>query len=125
MPHCWTGPSRFTIGPTGPCSQRWVRGAIAAGLLSGAYPALVLSSFRPAPVLKTSASTQTGSGLIRMALVVGQFAVSIGLGIAAIVVFSQIRFARNIDLGFDRDGIVVLQGITKLTPSAAQSLARA
>jgi putative ABC transport system permease protein len=99
--------------------------AIVAGLLSGIYPALVLSSFRPAAVLKASTSTQTGSGLIRMALVVWQFSVSIGLGIAAIVVFSQIRFARNMDLGFDRDGIVVLSGITTLTPSATESLARA
>jgi putative ABC transport system permease protein len=99
--------------------------AIVAGLLSGVYPALVLSSFRPAAVLKASTSTQAGSGLIRMALVVWQFSVSIGLGIAAIVVFSQIRFARNMDLGFDRDGIVILRGITTLTPSASESLARA
>src|SRR5450631_2937430 len=99
--------------------------AIVAGLLSGIYPALVLSSFRPAAVLKASTSTQTGSGLIRMALVVWQFSVSIGLGIAAIVVFSQIRFARHMDLGFDRDGIVILRGITTLTPSATESLARA
>jgi putative ABC transport system permease protein len=99
--------------------------AIVAGLLSGVYPALVLSSFRPAAVSKARTSIQTGSGLIRMALVVWQFSVSIGLGIAAIVVFSQIRFARNIDLGFDRDGIVILRGITTLTPSASESLARA
>lgn len=99
--------------------------AIVAGLLSGVYPALVLSSFQPAAVLKASTSTQTGSGLIRMALVVWQFSVSIGLGIAAIVVFSQINYARNIDLGFDRDGILILRGITTLTPSASESLARA
>jgi putative ABC transport system permease protein len=99
--------------------------AVVAGLLSGVYPALVLSSFQPAAVLKANTSTQTGSGLIRMALVVWQFSVSIGLGIAAIVVFSQIRFARNMDLGFDRDGIVILRGITTLTPSASESLARA
>jgi putative ABC transport system permease protein len=99
--------------------------AIVAGLLSGVYPALVLSSFRPAAVLKASTSTQTGSGLIRMALVVWQFSVSIGLGIAAIVVFSQINYARNIDLGFDRDGIVILRGMTTLTPSASESFARA
>jgi putative ABC transport system permease protein len=102
-----------------------VASAIIAGLLSGIYPALVLSGFRPASVLKASVSTQTGSGLIRMVLVVWQFAVSIGLGIAAIVVFSQIRFAHNMDLGFDRDGIVILRGITTLTPSASESLARA
>jgi putative ABC transport system permease protein len=102
-----------------------VAGAIAAGLLSGAYPAFVLSAFRPAAVLKMSASTQTGSGLMRMLLVVSQFAVSIGLGIAALVVFSQINFARHIDLGFERDGVVIIRGITKLAPSARESFARA
>jgi len=98
--------------------------AIIAGLLSGVYPALVLSSFRPAAVLKTSAASQTGSGVMRTVLVVGQFAVSIGLGIAAIVVFSQIRFARNIDLGFNRDGIVILRGITVLAPPAIESFSQ-
>lgn len=95
--------------------------AIVAGLLSGVYPALVLSGFRPAAVLKTSAAGQTGSGVLRMVLVVGQFSVSIGLGIAAIVVFSQIRFARNIDLGFNRDDIVILRGITVMAPAAVES----
>jgi putative ABC transport system permease protein len=99
--------------------------AIAAGLLSGLYPAVVLSSFRPAAVLKSYGATGSGGGLLRIALVIMQFAVSIGLGIAAIVVFSQVRFARNIDLGFDRAGIVVVRGITKLTPSAAENLAKA
>jgi putative ABC transport system permease protein len=96
--------------------------SIVAGLLSGVYPALVLSSFQPAAALK--ASTSGGSGRMRMALVVSQFAVSIGLGIAAIVVFSQISFARHVDMGFDRDGVVVLRDISKLTASAANSLAQ-
>ena len=98
--------------------------AIVAGLLSGVYPALVLSSFQPAAVAKSSTSIHSGSGWMRMALVVSQFAVSIGLGIAAIVVFSQISFARHVDLGFERDGVVVLRDISKLTPSAALSLAQ-
>jgi putative ABC transport system permease protein len=96
--------------------------SIVAGLLSGVYPALVLSSFQPAAASK--ASTSSGSGRMRMALVVSQFAVSIGLGIAAIVVFSQISFARHVDMGFDRDGVVVLRDISKLTASAADSLAQ-
>ncbi|HEY2532509.1 MAG TPA: ABC transporter permease [Xanthobacteraceae bacterium] len=98
--------------------------ALAAGLLSGVYPAFVLSSFRPAGVLNSNAATSAGGGLLRVALVIAQFAVSIGLGVAAIVVFSQVRFARNVDLGFDRAGVVVVRGITKLTPSAADNLAR-
>ncbi len=102
----------------------FVASAVAAGLLSGAYPALVLSAFRPAAVLKMNASTQNGSNLIRTALVVSQFAVSIGLGIAAIVVFTQITFARNVDLGFERDSTIIISGITKLSLSARESFAR-
>jgi len=82
--------------------------AVAAGLISGSYPALVLSGFRPATVLRSNTSGQAGSGSLRTVLVVLQFAVSIGLGIAATVVFSQISFARNIDLGFRHDNIVLI-----------------
>ena len=81
--------------------------AILAGLLSGFYPALVLSGFRPAATLRANASGRSGSGGLRTALVVLQFAVSIGLGIGALVVFQQIEFARNIDLGFRHDNIVI------------------
>jgi putative ABC transport system permease protein len=98
---------------------------IAAGLLSGAYPALVLSRFRPAATLRANASGQTGSGLTRMTLVVIQFAVSIGLGITAGVVFRQINFAHNSNLGFNRDGMVVVNGGNNLTVSARESFAHA
>ncbi len=81
--------------------------AILAGLLGGFYPALVISGFRPAAVLRANTSGNPGSGTLRTALVVLQFAVSIGLGIAAVVVFQQIDFARHMDLGFRRDNIVI------------------
>ena len=72
--------------------------AALVGLLGGFYPALVLSRFRPASTLRTSVAGQSGSGLLRSLLVVLQFAVSIGLGIAAVVVFAQISYrpARSI-----------------------------
>jgi putative ABC transport system permease protein len=89
--------------------------AVAAGLVSGSYPALVLSGFRPAMVLRANNTGQVGSGWLRNALVVLQFAVSIGLGIAAAVVFTQISFARNIDLGFRKDNILVVRGAGLLT----------
>ena len=101
------------------------RARLSPACSAGSIPHLCSRAFGRRMPLKTSVSTQTGSGLVRMTLVVSQFAVSIGLGIAAIVVFSQISFARNIDLGFDRDGIVILRGISKLTASAAESFARA
>jgi putative ABC transport system permease protein len=88
---------------------------IAAGLVSGSYPALVLSGFRPSTVLRANNAGQAGSGRLRNALVVLQFAVSIGLGIAAAVVFTQISFARNIDLGFRKDNVLVVSGAGLLT----------
>jgi putative ABC transport system permease protein len=99
--------------------------AVASGLLGGLYPALVLSNFRPAAVLRTNAARQSGSGLLRTGLVVLQFAVSIGLGIAAVVVFAQVSFARHLDSGFERDGIVVVRGLSKLTTSALDSFVAA
>jgi putative ABC transport system permease protein len=94
--------------------------AIAAGLAGGSYPALVLSGFRPASVLRASTG-QAGSGRFRNVLVVLQFAVSIGLGIAAAVVFTQINFARNIDLGFRKDNVLVVHGAGLLTIEGRES----
>jgi putative ABC transport system permease protein len=82
--------------------------ALAAGLVSGTYPALVLSGFRPATVLRNNSSGHAGSGRLRATLVVLQFSVSIGLGIAAAVVFGQIRFARAMELGFHRDNVLIV-----------------
>jgi putative ABC transport system permease protein len=99
-------------------------GAVAVGLVSGIYPALVLSGFRPAAALKSAGSARTGSGLLRSALVVSQFAVSIAVGIAATVVFRQIGYARSVYLGFNRDHVIVLHDLINLSPDARASLAR-
>ena len=96
--------------------------AVAAGLFGGIYPALILSGFRPAATLGTSASGLGGSGLLRITLVVLQFAISIGLGIATIVVFAQLRYARALDIGFDRHNLVVISGAGSLTPSVRDAL---
>ena len=98
-------------------------GTAVVGLASGAYPAFVISALRPAEALKPGGGMRSGSGLLRSTLVVVQFAVSIGLGIAAIVVLRQVNFARHVDLGIRRDGIVVIQGTARLTPSQRESLA--
>jgi putative ABC transport system permease protein len=98
--------------------------AVLIGLLAGLYPALVLSRFRPAATLRTNSSGQSGSGLLRTGLVVMQFAVSIGLGIAALVVFAQISYARNIDLGLNKEGIVVINA-QGLAPATMESLTHA
>lgn len=83
--------------------------ACVAGVLSGIYPALVLSRLRPVATVQTnSGSSRTSLGL-REALVLMQFAVSIGLGIAVMVVFNQVDFARKLNLGFDRNDILVVR----------------
>jgi putative ABC transport system permease protein len=94
---------------------------VLAGLLSGFYPALVLSGFRPALTLRANTSSQSGSGRLRSGLVILQFAVSIGLGIGALVVFQQIAFARDIDLGFRRDNIVFTGTAGRLTEDGIKS----
>jgi len=96
--------------------------AVVAGLLSGAYPALVLSGFRPASIMRVNSSTSQGAGVTRTALVVLQFAVSIGLGIAAAVIFAQISFSRNLDLGFRKNAVVIVN-TDGIPPSTVDSLA--
>lgn len=97
--------------------------ALVSGLLGGAYPAFVLSGFRPASILRANQAKQGGSGLLRTTLVVLQFAVSIGLGIAAMVIFAQISFARNLDLGFRKDNIVVIAA-RSMSPQTRDSFER-
>jgi putative ABC transport system permease protein len=94
---------------------------IATGLLSGLYPAFVLSRFRPGSVLKTHAGADGGSGRLRGTLVVLQFAISIGLGVGAMVVYAQIDLAKTIDLGYNRDNIVVLNNTSELTAQTRKS----
>jgi putative ABC transport system permease protein len=117
-------PIGFHYASDWPVLLALVGAAIAAGLVSGSYPALILSGFRPAATLRTNSAGQAGSGSLRNILVVLQFAVSIGLGIAASVVFSQISYARNIDLGFRHDNIVVM-GSGRLTAEQRQALIQA
>jgi putative ABC transport system permease protein len=98
--------------------------AVLTGLAAGVYPALILSGFRPASALRNNAAATQGAGLVRTVLVVVQFAVSIGLGIAALVVFAQISFAHAVDLGLKKDGIVVLN-MNGVLPATSQSMVRA
>jgi putative ABC transport system permease protein len=99
--------------------------AVGTGLLGGVYPALVLSGFRPAVSLGTSGARAGGSGLLRTALVGLQFAISIGLGIATLVVFAQLRYAHQVDLGFNRHNVAAVSGTRSLLPSVRDSMAKA
>ena len=88
---------------------------LVVGTAGGIYPAFYLSRFQPAQVLKAnkSSSETAGSGRLRSALVIGQFAVSIGLIVCTAVVYAQTVHARTADPGFRREGIFQVDNINR------------
>jgi putative ABC transport system permease protein len=83
--------------------------ALVIGLLSGSYPALVLSSFRPALTLRGRSNRAAGAAVLRKAMIVFQFSATILLFIATGVVADQMRYLRTKDLGFDRDQVLAVR----------------
>ena len=79
------------------------------GIVSGFYPALYLSAFRPATILRGELTQGTRGALMRKVLVVFQFAISVALIVGVGVVYKQMRFLQNADLGFERENIVMLR----------------
>ena len=82
--------------------------AVVIGILAGMYPALVLSSFEPVVVLKGRFTTSIRGILLRKGLVTLQFGISIALIIATIIVYTQMDFMRDRDLGFTKDQILIM-----------------
>ncbi len=82
--------------------------ATLTGFLSGSYPALMLSRFKPVLLLK-GLKLQNKSGLsLRKGLVIFQFTVSIVMIIGTIVLFMQVHYLNNTNLGFNKDLLVVI-----------------
>ena len=88
------------------------------GIIAGLYPAFVLSSFRPIVILKgVSRSGRNLSETFRKVLVVGQFAISIILIIAAWTIYRQIEFINKKELGYDRRNVMIIRNSANtLTP---------
>jgi putative ABC transport system permease protein len=80
--------------------------AILTGLLAGSYPSLMMSSFQPAKIIKESAGAGSKKSILRKILVVFQFVITITLIIRTVVVYEQLGYMQNKDLGFNRDHLV-------------------
>ncbi len=81
---------------------------IAVGLISGCYPAMVLSSQEAVSVLKSNSGKFSGNSMLRKALVIFQFVVSVILISGTIVAYRQVHYMRTAKLGFNREQVLVL-----------------
>ncbi|MFP4290001.1 MAG: ABC transporter permease [Cyclobacteriaceae bacterium] len=103
--------------------QPWLLGVFVAilvivGLLAGSYPAFYLSAFRPAEVLKGKIRAGFKSSGIRNGLVVFQFFISIALIVCTLLVYKQLDFTRNLNLGFDKENVLIIKNGRRLGEKA-------
>jgi len=82
---------------------------ILVAILSGLYPAYYLSSFKPLDVIKAQSQGRRGNQILRKALVVFQFAISVFMLISTLIVYNQLDYIRNKDLGFSHDQVIRLE----------------
>lgn len=82
--------------------------ALGIGVASGFYPAIVLSGYKPVSTLKGEMVRGPRSTLLRDSLLVAQFALSIALMVATIVVWQQIQFMKNANLNLDNSSVITI-----------------
>ncbi|WP_143959812.1 ABC transporter permease [Litoribacter populi] len=97
---------------------------LAVGIISGLYPAFVLSSFNPLSVLKGAFKNSESGKSLRKSLVVVQFTISIALIVGTAIVYQQMDFIFTTDLGYNRDQIITLSQNTSNSEFLKNELSR-
>jgi len=87
---------------------------ILVGIGAGSYPAIYLTSFKPAEVLKGKVRAGFRTSGIRSFLVILQFSISIGLIISTLLVYQQLNHLQNKNLGFEKDNVLIIDNVPKL-----------
>jgi putative ABC transport system permease protein len=91
---------------------------IIIGCLAGSYPALFLSGFQPIEVLKGKLTAGFKGGFLRSFLVVFQFSISIVLIIGTLVIYNQLKYIQDKDLGYNRDHVLSIANVNSLGNAA-------
>jgi len=82
---------------------------LGVGFLAGSYPAIYLTSFSPIDILRSKIGKGLKTGKFRSYFVLFQFTMSIMLIISTLLIFKQLKYVQNKDLGFDRENVMVLR----------------
>jgi putative ABC transport system permease protein len=96
--------------------------AVVVGVVAGSYPAFILSSFPPVQVLKGLLKAGESHSRFRKILVVFQFSISIALIAATIIVYKQIIYMKNKELGFNKEHVVIIPRMSESMRKSYRSI---